>query len=87
MDDTINSGNFFVRGYHLSSVRKDSVTHVHGLAVYMKDLSLENHVDSYLCFFLALLYSASYFFFFCRSPSSSLCTVFDAVLSNIDEVL
>ena len=29
----------------------------------------------------------SYFFFLYRSPSSSLCTVFDSVLSNIDKVL
>ena len=29
----------------------------------------------------------SYFFFFYRSPSSSLCTVFDSFSSNIDEVL
>ena len=29
----------------------------------------------------------SYFFFLCRSPSLSLCTVFDAISSNIDEVL
>ena len=28
----------------------------------------------------------SYFFFLYRSPSSSLCTVFDSILSNIDEV-
>ena len=29
----------------------------------------------------------SYFFFFYRSTSLSLCTVFDSILSNIDEVL
>ena len=29
----------------------------------------------------------SYFFFHYRSPSSSLCTVFDSISSNIDEVL
>ena len=29
----------------------------------------------------------SYFFFLYRSPSSSLCTVFDSIASNIDEVL
>ena len=29
----------------------------------------------------------SYFFFLDQSPSSLLCTVFDSVLSNIDEVL
>ena len=40
-----------------------------------------------LCFRLALLHSVSYFFFLYRSPSSSLCTVFDSISSNIDEVL
>ena len=67
---------------------------MHGLAVYMKDglrfaldLSLENSADSYLCFRLALLYSVSYFFFLYRPPPSSLCTVFDSISSNIDEVL
>ena len=44
-------------------------------------------MDSYLCFQLALLHSMSYFFFLYRSPSSSLCTVFDSISSNIDEVL
>ena len=93
LDDSIDSGNFSVRGY-LPLIRKDSSTHMHGLAVYVKeglpfawDLSLENSADSYLCFRLALLHSVSYFFFLYRSPSSSLCTVFDSVSSNIDEVL
>ena len=40
-----------------------------------------------LCFWLALLHSVSYFFFLYRSPFSSLCTVFDSILSNLDEVL
>ena len=67
---------------------------MHGLAVYVKeglpfaqDLSLENSADSYLCFQLALLHTVSYFFFFYRSPSLSLCMVFYSILSNIDEVL
>ena len=65
-----------------------------GLVVYVKerlpfarDLSLENSADSCLCFRLALLHSVSYFFFLYRSPSSALCTVFDSISSNIDEVL
>ena len=77
-----------MRGY-LPLILKDSSTHIHGLAVYVKeglpfarDLSLEN-----LCFRLALLHSVSYFFFLYRSPSSALCTVFYSVSSNIDEVL
>ena len=69
MDDLIDSGNFSVRGY-LPLIRKDSGTHMHGIAVYVKerlpfarDLSLENSADSDLCFRLALLHSVSYFFF------------------------
>ena len=88
LDDSIDSCNFSVRGY-LPLIRKDSVTHMHGLAVYVKeglpfaqDLSLENSADSYLCFRLALLHSVSYFFFLYRSPSLSLCTVFDSISSN-----
>ena len=75
-------------------IQKDFTTHKHGLTVYVKeglpfawDLSLENFADSYLCFRLALLHSVSYFFFLYRSPSSALCTVFDSISSNIDEVL
>ena len=63
LDDSIDSGNFSVRGY-LLLIQKDSITHMLGLAVYVKealslaqDFSLENSVDSYLCFRLALLHS------------------------------
>ena len=42
---------------YLPLIRKDSGTHMHGLAVYAKeglplarDLSVENSADSYLCF-------------------------------------
>ena len=51
---------------------------------FVRDLSLENSADSYLCFRLALLHSMSYFFFLYRSPS--LCTVIDSISSNIDEI-
>ena len=54
---------------------------------FARDLSLENYADSYLCFRLALLHSVPYFFFLYQSSSSSLCTVFDSISSNIDEVL
>ena len=67
---------------------------MHGLAVYVteglpfaQDLSPENSADSYLCFRLALLHLVSYFFFPHRSPSLSLCTVFDSTSFNLDEVL
>ena len=54
---------------------------MHGLAVYVKeglpfaqDLSLENLVDSCLCFWQVLLHSVSYIFFLYQSPSSPLCS-------------
>ena len=67
---------------------------MHGLVVCVKeglpfarDLSLENSVDSYLCFQQTLLHLVSYFVFLYRSSSLFLCTVFDSISSNIDEVL
>ena len=81
-----------MRGY-LPLIRKDSSTHMHGLAIYVKeglpfarDLSLENSADSYLCFqtgftslsVLLLLLSITFFVF---------CTVFDSISSDLDEVL
>ena len=61
---------------NIRGLRSNSRTHMHDLAVYVKeelpfaqDLSLENSADSYLCFRLALLHSVPYFFFLYRSPS------------------
>ena len=90
LDDSIDSGNFSVGGY-LPFIRKDYVTHMHGLSVYVKEFLLLGTylwktADSYLCFQLALLHSVSYFFFFYRSPSLFLCTVFDDISSSIGEV-
>ena len=91
LDDTNDSDNFSVRGY-LVLIQKDSSTHMHSLAVYVKeglsfarDLSRENSADTYLYFWLTLLHAVSCFFFLYRSPSSSLCMVFDSISSNIDE--
>ena len=93
LDDPIDSGNFSLRDY-LPLIRKDCSIDMHGLAVYVKEglpfarnLSLDNSADSYLCFSLALLHSVSYFFFLYRLPTSSSCSVFDSISSNIDEVL
>ena len=56
LDDSIDSGNFSLRGY-LPLIRKDFSAHMHGLTFYVKEgllftwhLSLENPADSYLCF-------------------------------------
>ena len=79
---------------YLPLIWKDSSTQILGLAVYLKeelpfaqDLSLEKSTDSYLCFWLTLLHSVSYFFFLYQSPPLSLCIVLDAISSNTDEVL
>ena len=52
LDDSIDSGNFSVKSY-LPLIQEDSSTHMHGLAVYLKeglpfawDVSLENSADS-----------------------------------------
>ena len=52
LNDSFDSDNFSVRGY-LTLIRNDSSTHMHGVAVYVKeglpfagDLSLENSADS-----------------------------------------
>ena len=92
LGDSINSGNFSVKGY-LTLIQKHSSTHMHSPAVYVKeglpfawDISLEISADSYFCFRLALLHSVFYLFFFYQSPLS-LCTVFYSISSNIDELL
>ena len=53
LDDSIDSGNFFVRDYH-TLIQKDSSTHMHGVAddvkeglPFAQDLSLENSADCY----------------------------------------
>ena len=53
LDDSIDSGNFFMRGC-FSLIWKDSSTHMHVLTVYVKEglpfawnLSLENSADSF----------------------------------------
>ena len=82
LDDSHDSGNFFLRAY-LPLIRKDSSTYMHSRVVYVKeelpfawDLSLENSADSYLCFRLALLHSVCYFFFSYQSHFSSLYMFF-----------
>ena len=82
------------RVIYLPLIQKDSVTHMHGFAIYVKegilfaqDLSLENPADSYLWFQPALPHSVSYFFFLYQSTSSLLYKPLDDISSNTDEVL
>ena len=89
LDDSIDSGNFSVRGY-LLLIRKGSSTHIYGLAVYVKAglpfaWNWENYANSYL--FLTCFNSLSVLFLFPLSITLSLCTVFDSISSNIDKVL
>ena len=70
LDDSIDFGNFSVRG-NLPLIWKDSMTHMHSLAVYVKEeipfaqgLSLENSVDSLL--FLTRFTSVSVFSCYAR---------------------
>ena len=71
LDDSVDSGNIFVRG-HLLLIWKDSITHMHVHVVYVKGgppfacgLSLKNLVDSYLTVTLkALLFWISFFWYY-----------------------
>ena len=83
LDDSIVSGNFSVRGY-LLLIWKDLTTHMHDLAVCVKegllfawDLYLENSyiLNQILTYVFDWLYfTQCYFFFLYRSPSSLLCS-------------
>ena len=72
LDEQVGSSSLSVIGY-LPLIQEDSISHMRGLAVYMKEellfereLSMENSVDSFLCFRLALFHSMFYFFFLYR---------------------
>ena len=62
LDDSIDSGNFFLRGY-LPLIWKDSITHMHGLAVYVKEVLpfafCTGLISRKLCRFL-LMFSTSF---------------------------
>ena len=87
LDDSIDFGKFSMRGY-LPLIWKAcysyawSCCYVKGVLRFAQELSLENSLNSYLCFRLSLLHSMPYFFFLYRSPSSSLYMVFDTISSN-----
>ena len=72
LDDSIDSGNFSVRGY-LPLIQKDSSTHMHGLTVYVKDeelpfgqdLSLEKTADCYFTQYLTSFSCIDHLLHFC----------------------
>ena len=82
LDDSIDSGNFSVRGY-LPLICKDSSTDMHSFCTRR----ISRKLCTFLLMFLTCFTSLSYFFFLYQSLSSLLCTVFDSISSNIDEVL
>ena len=58
LDNSIDSGNFSVRGY-LPLIWNNSITHVHGLAVYMKEGLLFARDSKKLCGFV-LMFSTGF---------------------------
>ena len=75
LDNSIDSGNFSVRGY-LPLIRKDSDSHMHNLAVYVKEGLPFTLISRKLCGFLFIFstgftsFSVLHFFLY-RSPSLS----------------
>ena len=91
LDEWIDSGNFSVRGY-LPLIQKDSSTHPLSCSLYEGRTSFcTGFISRKLCRFLLFLIGFTslsvLLFFLYQSPSLSLCTVFDYISSNIDEVL
>ena len=93
LDESISSSSFMVPGY-LPLIRLDSTIHMHGLGVFVKDnlpfarvplLELEG--ESFMCFRLSLIHSTSFIFFLYRSPSSTSCSVLEAISNSIDKAL
>ena len=89
LDDSVDSGNYSVKGY-LPLIRKDSSTHMQflceGRSSFCTGL-ISRKLCRFLLMFATCFTSLSVLLLFPRSPSSSLCTVFDSISSNIDEVL
>ena len=81
LDDSIDSGNFSVRGYP-PLIRKDSG------ASFCTEL-ISRKLCRFLLMFLTGFNSLSVLLLLILqpSPSSSLCMVFDLISSNIDEIL
>ena len=77
--------SFNPKGFYYSYILSCSLCE--GRTSFAQEFSLENSADSYLCFWLSLLHSESYFFFLYQSPSLSLCVFFGSISSNRDEVL
>ena len=92
LHDDIQDSDSQLPGY-LPIHRKDA-GYMHGLGIYVKrnlsisrETILEDENESGMCFRLALLHSTTFIFFLYRSPSSSSCSVVEAVSSNIDREL
>ena len=89
LDDSIDLGILSATGY-LPLIRKDSVTYMHGLAIYVKKGLLLH--ETYLQKTLQIL-TYVFVLLFCATSFSSvshplyLCIIFDTISSNIDEVV
>ena len=82
----IDFTSFSVR-FYLPLLKKDSITHMHSLVVYVKEgfPFAWDSGGSYLCFQLALLQAVSYFCFLCWSCSIIFMYSFWFISSNISE--
>ena len=79
LDDSVDSDNFCL---WLPSFNPKGFYYSYAWSWSLREESTSFCTSSYLCFRLALLHRV-YFFFLYRSPSSSLCTVFDYISSSI----
>ena len=92
MEDSSDSSNLSVSGYPLLIWKNSERTPMVDLAVYAREgvriwmgVISKKSEDFYSCFHLALFHEVSYCSFLYWSLSSSLCTVFDVILSDKDK--
>ena len=90
LHDNIQDSDFQLPGY--LPIHHNDAGHIHGLGVYVKsnlliaqETILEDENECVFC--LAFLHSTTFIFFLYHSPSSSSCSVVEAVSSNIDKTL
>ena len=90
LDNSVDSGNFSVRGY-IPLIWKESSTHMYclceGRISLCMRLIFRKLCRLLLMFSIGFTSLSVYFFFLCWSPCSSLYMVLDSNSSNIDEVL
>jgi len=93
LNESVPNSDLIIPGY-LPLIRKDSIKHMHGLGIYVRDnlpiareVELEDKQHPFICLRVALMQSTSYVYLLYRSPASQDCEVINKVSDSIDKAL